>query len=133
QPDEIGQSLQIGLVLDQLLGAAVKQANMRIDPLDDLTVELHHHPQHAVRRGMLRPEIDGVIRDDFVAGGRRLFKLHRAHSPSSLSSIAGGSAFVCSAAFSSVFSPAPVCFGLSVVLGSSTGGGPSAFSSPGRM
>src|SRR5690606_23746130 len=130
---EIGQRLKVGLVLDQLLGAAVKQPHMRIDPLDDLAVELHHHPQHAMRRRMLRPEIDRVVRDDVVAGGGRLVELRTAHWSSSLSSIAGGSASVCSAAFLSVFSPAPVCFGLSVVLGSSTGGGPSAFSSPGRM
>src|SRR6478752_6004334 len=56
---EIRQRLEIGLVLDQLLGAAVEQPDMRIDAFDDLAVELEHEPQHAVRGGVLRPEIDG--------------------------------------------------------------------------
>jgi len=34
---------------------------MRIDPLHDLAVELEHQAQDAVRRRMLRPEIDGEI------------------------------------------------------------------------
>ena len=63
EPVEIGHGLQIGLVLDQLLGAAVKQADMRIDALDDLPVELQHQPQHAVRGRMLRPEIDVEVAD----------------------------------------------------------------------
>ena len=79
EPVEIGQRLQIGLVLDQLLGAAVEQADVRIDPLDDLAVELHHHAQHAVRRRVLRAEVDRVVGDDLVAGGRRLFESETAH------------------------------------------------------
>ena len=76
EPVEIRQRLQIGLVLDQLFGAAVEQSDMRIDAFDDLAVELHHHPQHAVRRRVLRPEVDRVIGDHFVAGRRRLFQMH---------------------------------------------------------
>ena len=34
---------------------------MRIDALDDLAVELEHEAQHAVRRRMLRAEIDGEV------------------------------------------------------------------------
>ena len=34
---------------------------MRIDPLDDLAVELKHQPQYAVRSWMLRTEIDREI------------------------------------------------------------------------
>src|SRR5690348_3256298 len=34
---------------------------MRIDPLDDLAVELEHEAQHAVRGRMLRPEVDGEV------------------------------------------------------------------------
>ena len=60
---EIGQRLQVGLRLDQLLGAAVQQADVRIDPLDDLAVELQHKPQHAVRRRMLRSEVDVEVAD----------------------------------------------------------------------
>ena len=58
EPVEIRHRLQVGLVLDQLLGAAMKQPDMRIDALDDLAVELQHQTQHAVRRRVLRPEID---------------------------------------------------------------------------
>ena len=58
---EIGQRLEVGLVLDQLLGAAVEQPDMRVDALDDLAVELEHKAQHAMRRRMLRPEIDGEL------------------------------------------------------------------------
>ncbi len=61
EPVEIGHRLQIGLVLDQLFGAAVEQADMRIDALDDLAVELQHQAQHAVRGRMLRPEIDREV------------------------------------------------------------------------
>ena len=61
EPVEIGHRLHIGLVLDQLLGAAMQQPDMRIDALDDFAVELQHHAQHAVRGRMLRPEIDGEV------------------------------------------------------------------------
>ncbi len=61
EPVEIGQRLEIGLVLDQLLGAAMQQPDMRIDALDHLAVELEHEAEHAVRGGMLRPEIDGEL------------------------------------------------------------------------
>ena len=61
EPVEIRHRLQIGLVLDQLLGAAMQQTDMRVDALDHLAVELEHQPQHAMRGRMLRPEIDGEI------------------------------------------------------------------------
>ena len=41
---EIGNRLQIGLVLNQLFGTAMQQADMRINPLDDLAVEFQHKP-----------------------------------------------------------------------------------------
>ena len=72
EPVEIRQRLGVGLVLDQLLGAAVEQADMRIDALDDLAVELHDQAQHAVRRRMLRAEVDRVIADRLVAGVERM-------------------------------------------------------------
>ena len=34
---------------------------MRIDALDDFAVEFQHEAQHAVRRRMLRPEVDRKI------------------------------------------------------------------------
>ena len=40
EPVEIGERLQIGLVLDQLFGPAMQESDMRIDPLDNLAVEL---------------------------------------------------------------------------------------------
>ena len=61
EPVEIRDRLQIGLLLDQLFGAAVKQADMRIDPRDDFAVELQHQTQNTVRRRMLRPEVDRKI------------------------------------------------------------------------
>ena len=44
---------------------------MRIDPLDDLAVELHHQAQHAVRGRMLRAEIDRVVLDRRTSPVRR--------------------------------------------------------------
>src|SRR5690242_4618257 len=61
EPVEIRKRLEIGLVLDQLLGAAMQQPDMRIDALDDLAVEFEHQAEHPVRGGMLRSEIDGEL------------------------------------------------------------------------
>ena len=61
EPVEIGHVLQIGARLHQLLGAAMQQADMRIDALDDFAVELQHEAKHAVRGRMLRAEIDREI------------------------------------------------------------------------
>ena len=49
EPVEIGHRLQVGLVLDQLLGAAMQEPDMRIGALDDLAVHLQHEAQ--ARRG----------------------------------------------------------------------------------
>jgi hypothetical protein len=57
QPVEIGQRLQIGLVFDQLFGAAMQQADMRIDARHDFAVKLGHHAQHAVRGGCWGPKL----------------------------------------------------------------------------
>ena len=70
EPVEIRDRLQIGLVLDQLFGAAMKQADMRIDPRDHFAVELQHQTQHAVRRRMLRPEIDREIAEVLLVHGQ---------------------------------------------------------------
>src|SRR5262245_65779932 len=42
EPVEIRNCLQIGLVFDELLGAAVEKTDVRIDALDYLTVELQN-------------------------------------------------------------------------------------------
>ena len=55
---EIRHGLQVGLVLDQLLGAAMQQPDMRIDPLDDFAIELENQAKHAVRGRVLRSKID---------------------------------------------------------------------------
>ena len=57
QPVEIGQRLKIGLVLDQLLGAAMQQPDMRVRTLDHLAVHLQNKAKNAVRRRVLRAEI----------------------------------------------------------------------------
>src|SRR2546423_168065 len=70
EPVEIRDRLQIGFVLDQLFGAAMKQADVRIDALDHFAVEFQHQTQHAVRSRMLRAEIDGEVAE--VVFGHRL-------------------------------------------------------------
>ena len=70
EPVEVGQRLQVGFVLDQLLGAAMQKSDMRIDALDDLAIELEHEPQDAVGRRVLGPKIDGEIANSgFGHGG----------------------------------------------------------------
>ena len=70
EPVEIGQRLQIVLVFDQLLGAAVEQTDMRIGAVDDLAIQFQHQPEHAMRRRVLRPEIEGEAADGgFDHGG----------------------------------------------------------------
>ena len=59
---EIGKRLQIGLVLDQLLGAAMKQADVRVHAGDNLAIQIQDQAQHAMRRRMLGSEIDGHLR-----------------------------------------------------------------------
>ncbi len=58
---EIGDCLEIGLVFDELLGAAVEKPDMGIDAHHDLAVELEHETQNPVRRRMLRAEVDREI------------------------------------------------------------------------
>ena len=84
EPIEIRNSLQIGFCLDQLFSSTMKKPDMRIDPLDDLAVQLQLQPQHAVRGRVLRPHVDdhglivgGVDRD--VAELGRLGLAHAQH------------------------------------------------------
>ena len=55
EPIEIGHGLQIGLLFDQLFGAAVEQTDMRVDTFDDFAVEFEHETQHPMSCRMLRP------------------------------------------------------------------------------
>ena len=85
---EIGHRLHIGLVLDQLLGAAMEQPDMRIDAGDDFAVELHHQPQHAVCGRMLRTPIQrhASVVEGFAHQRFSFFAMARpgrlAHAPS---------------------------------------------------
>src|SRR5690606_22539312 len=58
---EIRNGLQVGLVLDQLLGAAVQKAHMGVNAFHEFAVELENQAQHAVSRWVNRPEVDGEI------------------------------------------------------------------------
>jgi hypothetical protein len=60
---EIGNRLRICLLLDQLLGAAMQEPDMRVDTLDDLAVEFQHQTQNTVRRRVLRTEVDVEVAD----------------------------------------------------------------------
>ena len=61
EPIEIGHVLQVRARLHEFFGAAMQEADMRVDPLDHLAVKLEHEAQHAMRRRMLRPEVDREV------------------------------------------------------------------------
>src|SRR5262249_41848781 len=61
EPVEIRHRLQVGLVLDQLFGAAMEQADMGVNALHHLAIEFEHEAKHTMRCGMLRSEVDGEI------------------------------------------------------------------------
>src|SRR5438045_3368153 len=48
---------------------------MRVDALDDLAIQLHDQPQHAVRGRVLRTKVDRVIAELLVARIARLVEL----------------------------------------------------------
>jgi len=58
---EVGQGLHIRLVLAQLLGTAVQQADVGIGTDDLLAIELENQTQHAVGGRVLRTEVDRVV------------------------------------------------------------------------
>src|SRR5690606_648465 len=62
--------LQIGLVLDQLLGAAMQEADMRIDALDQFSVQFEYKTQNTMGCRMLRPEVDVEVADRVLGHGR---------------------------------------------------------------
>src|SRR3546814_9275694 len=41
----------------------MEEADVRIDPLDDLSVHFQHHAQHAMRGRVLRAEVHHIIGD----------------------------------------------------------------------
>ena len=58
---KIGRVLQIGARLHQFFSAAMQQADMGIDPFNNLTVQFQHQTQNAVRCRVLRAEIDAEL------------------------------------------------------------------------
>ena len=68
QPVEIWQVLEVGAAFHQLLGAAMKKADMRVAALDNLSVKLQHQPKHAMSSRVLRPEIDVEVPELLLSG-----------------------------------------------------------------
>ncbi len=69
------QYLQVSLVLDELLCAAVKQADMGVTFLDRLSAELQDQTQHTVSCRMLGTEVDGQVGHVLLC--RRIFVCRR--------------------------------------------------------
>ncbi len=63
EPVHVADRLVERLALGQLLGRAVQETDVRIGLLDHLAVQLEHQAQHAVRRGMLRTEVQREVAD----------------------------------------------------------------------
>src|SRR5690606_17955121 len=77
EPVEIGNGLQIGLVLDQLFRTAVEEPDMRVDALDHLAVKFEHEAQNAMRGRMLRTEIDVEVADCNLSHATPSFRCNR--------------------------------------------------------
>lgn len=75
---KVRESLEIGLVLDQLFRATVQETDVGISANNLLAVDLKNQTQHTVGSGMLGTKVDGVV-SDLAALGRvlveRLFHL----------------------------------------------------------
>ena len=61
QPVHIRQGLQVGFGFRQFLCTSVQEADMRVGTDDLFAVQLQNHAQYAVRRRVLRTEVDGVV------------------------------------------------------------------------
>ena len=57
-PLDDGDGLPVALVLGRLLDARVDVADDRLEVADDLALERGEQAQHAVRGGVVRPEVD---------------------------------------------------------------------------
>ena len=62
-PLDHGDHLPVGLLLGGLLDPGVDVADDRLDVADDLALERRDQPQHAVRRGVVGPDVE---RQQFV-------------------------------------------------------------------
>eukprot|EP00053_Salpingoeca_punica_P008372 m.75267 g.75267 ORF g.75267 m.75267 type:complete len:437 (+) comp14572_c0_seq1:246-1556(+) len=66
QTVKVGQRLEVGLVLDQLLRAAVQKSDVRIGVADNLAIQLQDQAQHTVGSRVLRAKVDGEVRDGLL-------------------------------------------------------------------
>jgi hypothetical protein len=66
---KVRQSLEICLVLDQLLSTSVQQTDVGVGSDDLFTIELENQTQHAVGSGMLRTKVDGIMSNLSVLDG----------------------------------------------------------------
>ena len=71
EPVHVADRLVERLGLGQLFGTAMQQPDVRIGALDHFAVHLEHEAQHAVRRRMLRAEVDRVVLD--LLHGTKMF------------------------------------------------------------
>jgi len=60
---KVWQRLLVRLVLNELLSAAVKEPNVGVGAINHLAIELEDQPQHAVRRWVLGPKVEGEVLD----------------------------------------------------------------------
>ena len=63
QPVKVRERLLVVFVLDQLFGAAVQEADVGVGARDALAVELEDEAEDAVRRRVLRPEVEREVLD----------------------------------------------------------------------
>lgn len=73
---EVGEGLEVGPILAQLLGTAMQQADVRVGTNNLFTLELENQAQHAVSGRMLGTEVDRVVphlAGQNVVPGRRLW------------------------------------------------------------
>jgi len=74
QPVHVRQRLQVGLVFGEFFRRPMQEPDVRIRALDDLSVELEHQPQHAVRSRVLGPEVHRVVAN-FSHGIGRAYRI----------------------------------------------------------
>ena len=83
EPVEIGQVLQIGPALHQLLGTAVQKPDMRVAAFHHLSVQLKNQTKNSMRRRVLRAEIDVEVADLLLSGQNVTEILRAVHHPAS--------------------------------------------------
>ena len=64
-----GVYLQVSFVLDEFLGATVKEANMRVSPGHGLSVQLENETEHTVGSRVLGSEVQLHVSDKLLGVG----------------------------------------------------------------